>query len=167
MTATTMPTTRLSGEIHQFRMVTVSSALLWLKIGVGDGHAEAPRAAGDCLADSAEADDTQSLAADLSPQRGAAMRPMSAADEVVARGDTAGHRQQQCERHIGDIVGQNIGRSSDADATSPSAVQVDGVGADAIDGDDLQRRQGIDEFVGGSVPAARNKGSDVRPDARQ
>ena len=43
--------------------------------------------------------------------------------------------------------------------------RTDGVGA--IDGDDLQRRHGIDEFVGGSVPAARNNSSDVRPDARQ
>lgn len=65
---------------------------------------------------------------------------------VAARGvrDCAEEGQGKGDGEIGDIVGQNVGRVGDGNASLSAFWEVDVVVSDAVGGDDLQVGQGVD-----------------------
>ena len=135
---------------------------------VGDLHAEAGEPPRHLDADAAEAEDAGALAVHAALQGIAALRrPGADPHPGVGADHAARQREHHGDAEIGDIPGQHVGRVGDADAARPRGGEVDRVEADAIDGNDLERGQGVDQRAPGAQLAARGDGADIRCHAVQ
>lgn len=115
------------------------------RIGREHPRAETAQATGDTLADASEADDADRRSAELAS---AAHAPVARAHPAVAVGD-----EPQCREHEADgVVGHGIRIRTrgvgHGDAASQRRIEIDGLGADAVAGDDLEVRRGGEVIVG-------------------
>ncbi len=62
----------------------------------------------------------------------------------MAAHEAARGRNAQCKRKIGDILGKDLRRVADDDATGMRGLDIDAVETGAVAGDDLQRRQAVE-----------------------
>ena len=129
---------------------------------VGDLHAEAGEAPRHLGADAAEAEDAGALAVHAALQGIAALgRPGAGPHPGVGADHAARQRQHHGDAEIGDVPGQHVGRVGDADAARPRGGEVDRIEADAINGNDLERGQGVDQRAAGAELAARGDGANI------
>jgi len=101
----------------------------------------APRAC-DGLADPAQPEDADPSPAGTSRKGNL---PPAIPHRTVVRDDPPLHRQHQPDRKVRDVVGQHVGRSRYRDAARLRSGKVDPVVAHAVDRDDLQRGQAIEQ----------------------
>ena len=73
------------------------------------------------------------------------LEPFACAQVAVGLRQLANRREQQPDREIGDLLGQDVGRVRHDDAAPAGLGCVDGVVADAEIGDDLELRQPVHE----------------------
>ena len=126
-------------------------------VAVSDLGLEGRRALRDGAPDPAVAEDADGLASQARAQRRVALRPGPRADIRIALGYLVQERQDQRQRHIRDVAGQNIRRIGDADAAGAGAREINRVDADAVAGNDLERRQCVDQRgVGAQFAACRD-----------
>ena len=138
------------------------------QVGVGDGHAEALEPPGDRLADAAEAQDPEALRRDLAAERDFGLGPAALAHMPVGLRDAPQERDDEADRQVGHVVGQHVGGVGDPEAARARACrEVDLVEADAVDGDDLERRQPGGELVRKTEVAAGDHGPDRRSHGRR
>ena len=104
-----------------------------------DGHPEGAGAGGDFLADAAEADHAERLAADLDAGE-LLLLPLALLHRGVGRGDRARQREDERERELGDADAVGAGRVHDDDAPRAGGGEVDVVDAGAGAGDDPELR---------------------------
>lgn len=87
-----------------------------------------PSARAMALANAPEADDAETLAPDAGGEaHRPLLRPGAGAYIGVAFGDGPRGGQQQGEGHVGDILGEHVGRVGHGDAAGAGGRQVDGV----------------------------------------
>ena len=127
-----------------------------------------------------ETEDADTLAADSQSGWEALLAPFSGLHELVAERYASRGRYEQPNGHVGDIVGQHVRRSAVngagravvdqagaqgfyLDAAAAAEGQIDGIGADAVDCDQLERRQRIDDLAPRSDHAARDNAADLGP----
>ena len=71
--------------------------------------------------------------------------PASGLNEGVRCRDLAHHRQGEPDAEIGDVIGEHVRRVRDVDLAIACSGEIDGVGSDAVAGNDFQMRQRLDE----------------------
>jgi hypothetical protein len=147
------------GQLLKIRLETISGARDWMAVMIGDLHAEPFRPARYGTAHLAKPEDTQPLAAHLSSERQVFVQPTTRAHKSVGYADPSRRRQHQPQRQVGDILGQDIGGRRNPNRARAGALQIDRVSADAVDGDDFQPRQRIDNLIADAMPAAGNDGA--------
>jgi hypothetical protein len=129
---------------------------------VGDAHAEGFGAAGDGLADAAEADDAQPRAADLARQGHRPLGPAAAAHITIGLDDAPGDGEDEGHRQVGDLVVEHVRRVRDGNAAFHGSGDIDAVVADAEHRDDLERGHLRDQLARHLRLAARRDGADSR-----
>ena len=106
-----------------------------------DGQAECLGAAGDRRADAAHPHDAEALAPDA-PAEHPGRRPACPSggrfEDVGALGQPPRHRQHQCHRHVGGVLGQDVRRVGHRYAPARRRRHVDLVDAVSEIGDQLQ-----------------------------
>jgi hypothetical protein len=128
-----------------------------------DVHAEGVGAAGDLLADAAEADEAERLAADLLAQEFLFL-PLALLHRGVGGGQVAGQCQYLSHRELGDADAVGTGSVHDDDAAGAGGRDVDVVDPGAGAGDGTQsRRRGDDRRgdLGGAADDDRIGSGDV------
>ena len=107
-------------------------------------HADGLAQPGHLRGDAAGADQAERLAAqvDVVPRRPAARLQL-----VGLKPGPLGHRQHQTQGMLGDNRRRLAGQVADHDAQFLGRLQVDGVRADAADGDHFQARQSAEHFA--------------------
>jgi len=92
-------------------------------------------------------DRAEAVDADAPPRcpPGERHRPAALADRSVVAHDVALDRQPQADGEVGDVVGQHVGGDRQRDATRGKRRPVDPVVPDAMDRDDLQRGQPVEQ----------------------
>ena len=135
-----------------------------------DGEAEAPRPARDGLADPPHADDAEALAPDAMAQHrgGRPALPVAAAQQPLAFGKPARHREDQGHRHVCRVLGQHARRVGHQDAALPRCGEVDVIDAGPEVRDQLQVGAGLaDDGAVDRVRHRRNEHVGVRHHPRQ
>ena len=118
--------------------------LLCGEIGIVGDHVhvqEALAQLGDAAADIAEPDDADGLALRLVADQRVAVDIALAPQRAVGLEDALRQRQQHAERVLGDGIGVAAGLIDDQHARRGAGVDVDGVEARAVAGDDQQVRR--------------------------
>ena len=89
--------------------------------------------------------------------------PASGAHEAVAQGEAprCGEHQPDCD--IGHVVREHVRRGGHANAAAAAQGEIHRIRAHAVDGDDLQRRQGFDQGGTGALGATRGDAADAGP----
>ncbi|ONW10459.1 hypothetical protein A8E90_27050 [Burkholderia cenocepacia] len=91
------------------------------------------------------------------------LRDLGAGERIVRAGaEVAQGHQDQPQRHVGDVVGQHVGGRGHVDAARPGALEIDRIGADAVDRDDLERVEPVHQRGGQAVRAARHDAANAR-----
>ena len=125
--------------------------------GVGDGT-EGAEPVGYRRADAAQPDDAEAAAGQAPRERKGGGGPGAGADMRVGSRKPAEQCDHQSHRGVGDVVGQHARGGGDADAAPPGEVEVDLVVADAVDRDDAEVRQPLDERARrADMPAGRDR----------
>jgi hypothetical protein len=129
---------------------------------IGDIHVEAGKAARDLEADAPEPEDACAHAMDPPLQRIETFRlPVAAADPALAADHAPGGREHHRDTEVRHIARQHVRRVGDAQRALAGCGKVHRIVADAVDGDDLELRQGLDHGPAGAQFAARGDPADV------
>src|SRR5690606_8896453 len=88
-----------------------------------------------------EAQYAETLAPYACGQAGTALGPASLPHVAITLRNTTSAREQQADRHVGDILGQDIWRVGHADISPPCVREVDCVKSYSKAGDELEVRE--------------------------
>jgi hypothetical protein len=135
---------------------------------IGDGHPEPVEPPRHRLADMAEPDDANPLPSQRRGKREGVVAPAPIAQETVGLRDTADRRQQQTDRQVGDLVVEHARCVGHHHVALGRSGGIDVIVADAEAGDDLQRRQPLEQrSLNWAERRAHRHTADRRADARQ
>lgn len=114
-------------------------------IGRNNPRAEAAQAPGDALTDASEADDADGRSTELPPSSHA---PVARAHTAIAVGDEPECREHEADGMVGHSIRVRARGVGHGDAASQRRIEIDGLGADAVAGDDPEVRSGREVLVG-------------------
>ncbi|MNJ53095.1 hypothetical protein D3C77_484700 [compost metagenome] len=126
-----------------------------------DVHAHDLGATGHGLADVAQADDAQPLAAERRGDAAAGQAPFARPHRAVALGDPAPSGQDQADRMVGHVLMVHAGRMGHRQAPRATPFDVDAVIAGGEAGDQRQVRQALDQILVQLELAGDDQGADV------
>lgn len=86
--------------------------------------------------------------------------PLPGADIAVGLRDPAEDGDGEPDGEVGDVVGEDVGGVGDPDPAVAALGEVDAVDADGEGGDDLERRERVDERGVGAVVGVPDDGAD-------
>ena len=86
--------------------------------------------------------------------------PLPGADVAVGLRDPAEHGDGEADGEVCDVVGEDVGGVGDPDPALAALGEVDAVDADGEGGDDLERRERVDERGVGAVGGVADDGAD-------
>ena len=114
-------------------------------------HAKSGSAEGDLFSDMAQTDDAQRLAVQFAA---GLPLPLAMLDGIHVEPERLGHRDHQAEGVLGDGGFVDAGREENRNSFGGGVLDVDGIQADAVLGDDAQSRQSRVDDAGGDLVVA-------------
>ena len=118
----------------------------------------------DRLADAAEAEDPDGLAAELGRELRSALQPSARVHEAIEAHEAAPRHHDQRDRHVGDVVGQHVRRVGHLEPALLAVLDGHAVVADAEHRDDLELRQRIEQRGRRHRAAALHEPADLAAD---